>query len=76
MIIDITDASSINYSQPLNPQMLAKGGMLVNSSQKGLKFRFDKRYAMQKIEHDVFQTLGIESVDDFLKLCSETLQMQ
>ena len=55
MVIDITDASSINYSQPLNPKMLSKGGMLINSSQKELKFRLDKRYAMQKIKHEYAQ---------------------
>lgn len=74
-IMDVQDGAQIKWQQPLEPAMLTKKGLIVESTVPGLYLRFGREYALSKIKHDFSDSLNLKNKYELMQLVDEVYQI-
>lgn len=73
-VITVEKGSMVNYQRELHPDMLKRSGLKVPSAIEGIQLKFDRKYVLDKIKHDVINALGIKSKDELENLLNEAYE--
>lgn len=73
-IIDVQDGSEINWQHPLDPVMLTKNGLIIESKLPGVYLRFGREYVLGKIKNEISDSLNLKNKRELNRLIDEVYQ--